>query len=132
VIGNAIRPRAIHKMSLDQWTRRPAATLGGGERLVRGNRKRLLGEAARPLRSKLRQQSFDRLVQSLSLIFGSEALIVLKDIWGLDGNIARRVAIWTAHALVGATSGEAQALGSPSRQLQLKSARRLSPSGGGK
>jgi AcrR family transcriptional regulator len=103
--------RAALLMSLDQWTRRQAGTLGGEERFVRGNRKRLLSEAAGPLRGKLRRQSFDRLVQSLSLIFGTEALVVLKDIWGLDGNEARRVAIWAAHALVRAASAEAQAVG---------------------
>jgi AcrR family transcriptional regulator len=103
--------RAALLMSLDQWTRRQAGTLGGEERFVRGNRRRLLGEAVAPLRGKVRRQTFDRLVQSLSLIFGTEALIVLKDIWGLDGNEARRVAIWAALALVRAAGTEADAVG---------------------
>ena len=44
------------------------------------------------------------MTQSLSLIFGTEALVVLKDIWGLEGDEARRVAIWAADALVRAAT----------------------------
>ena len=68
-----------------------------------------------PLRARLGRTAFDRLTQSLSLIFGTEAFIVLKDIWGLDGEEARRVAIWAAVALVRAaraesTGGKARAM----------------------
>ena len=45
--------------------------------------------------------------QALSLIFGTEAFVVLKDIWGLDGDDARDVALWSAHALVRAAVAEA-------------------------
>jgi hypothetical protein len=48
----------------------------------------------------------------LSLIFGTEAFVVLKDIWSLDSEDARRVAIWAAHALVRAAVAEASAKGS--------------------
>jgi hypothetical protein len=47
----------------------------------------------------------------LSLIFGTEAFVVLKDIWSLDGEDARRVAIWAALALVRAAVAEAGATG---------------------
>jgi hypothetical protein len=47
----------------------------------------------------------------LSLIFGTEAFVVLKDIWSLDSEEARRVAIWAAHALVRAAIAEAAATG---------------------
>ena len=45
-------------------------------------------------------EAFDRLRQSLSLIFGTEAFVVLKDIWGLDGGAGAR-----GGALVGARAG---------------------------
>ena len=64
----------------------------------------------KPLKRRLGKQAFDRVTQSLSLIFGTEALVVLKDIWGLEGGEARRVAIWAAHALVRAATAEASAL----------------------
>ena len=96
-------------LSLYQWTRRTAGTLGDETEIVRGHRKKLLGEAVAPLRARLGRAAFDRLTQSLSLIFGTEAFIVLKDIWGLDGDESRRVAIWAANALVRAAGAEAVA-----------------------
>ena len=99
--------RATLLLALDQWRRRQAGTLGGESR----------GQARPPPRPPRRGgepaeaagsagQAFDRLTQSLSLIFGTEALVVLKDIWGLDEEQARRVAIWAAHALVRAAVAE--------------------------
>ncbi len=102
--------RAALLLSLDQWTRRQAGTLGGEEPFVRGHRRTLLADAMKPLKRRLGKQAFDRATQSLSLIFGAEALVVLKDIWGLEGGEARRVAIWAAHALVRAAAAEASAL----------------------
>ena len=101
--------RAALVQALDQWARRQAATLGGEARIVRGNRKALLDDALTPLRRELGAQAFDKLAQSLSLIFGIEAIIVLKDIWGLDDGEVRRVALWAAAALVQAAIGEAAA-----------------------
>jgi AcrR family transcriptional regulator len=92
--------RATLLLALDQWRRRQAGTLGSEMPVKRGHRRDLLAQAAGPLRATLGRQAFDRLTQSLSLIFGSEALVVLKDIWGLDGEQAKRVAIWAADALV--------------------------------
>jgi AcrR family transcriptional regulator len=99
--------RAALWLAIDQWTRRRAGTLGREARIVRGNRKNLLAEAVAPLRGRLGRKAFDRLKQSLSLIFGTEAFVVLKDIWGLDGAEARRVALWAAQALVRSAVAEA-------------------------
>jgi AcrR family transcriptional regulator len=98
--------KAALQLAIDQWTRGKAGTLGAEARLVRGHRKRLLAEALGPLKSRLSRQAFDRLTQSLSLIFGTEAFVVLKDIWGLDGEEARRVAVWASRALVGQALAE--------------------------
>jgi AcrR family transcriptional regulator len=103
--------RAALLVALDQWTRRQAGTLGAEAPVVRGNRKGLLREAAAPLKDRVSRQAFDKLTQSLSLIFGIEAIVVLKDIWGLDGEEARRVALWAARALVRAAAAEAAAVG---------------------
>jgi len=103
--------RAALLMALDQWTRRQAGTLGAEPPVVRGNRKALLREAVAPLRAKLGRDAFDKLTQSLSLLFGVEAMIVLKDIWSLQGPEARHVALWAAHALVSTAMAEASAAG---------------------
>jgi AcrR family transcriptional regulator len=92
--------RAALKLSLDQWARRQAGTLGDEPRFTRGHRVDLLRQALAPLRGDLPPASVERLAQALSLVFGVEALIVLKDMWGLDGEAVRAVAQWSASALV--------------------------------
>lgn len=104
---------AVHRaalwLALDQWARRQAGSLGSEAPIVRGNRKGLLRQALSPLRETLDAPAFDKLAQSLSLIFGIEAIIVLKDIWGLDDEEARGVALWAAGALVGAAGSDSSA-----------------------
>jgi AcrR family transcriptional regulator len=109
--------RAALSQALDQWTRRQAGTLGGEARIVRGNRKALLREALAPLSRQVGAQTFDKLAQSLSLIFGIEAIIVLKDIWGIEDDEVRVVAQWAAHALVAAAVAEASS-GKGAREAQ--------------
>ncbi len=92
--------RAALLLALRQWAERRAGTLGTEAPIVRGNRKALLRNALAPLQGTVSGQAFDKVAQSLSLIFGIEAIIVLRDIWGLDGEEAREVAVWAAHALV--------------------------------
>ena len=103
--------RAALSLALGQWARRRAGTLGGEPPIVRGNRKLLLREAAGPLRGEIGPQAFDKLAQSLSLIFGIEAIIVLRDIWGLDPEQAQSVALWAAKVLVRAAAAEISATG---------------------
>ena len=99
--------RAALLLSLDQWNRRQAGTLGAEERFVRGHRRALLADALKPLKRQLGKSAFERAMQALSLTFGTEALVVLKDIWGLDSSEAKRVARWAARALVRAAVAEA-------------------------
>ncbi len=76
--------KAALKLSLDQWAQRQAGTLGGEPQFTRGHRVELLKDAIAPLKGQLPPREFKRLAQALSLVFGVEVLIVLKDIWGLD------------------------------------------------
>jgi AcrR family transcriptional regulator len=99
--------RAALLQAMDQWSRRRAGTLGDEAPIVRGNRRDLLASALAPLRGRIEPRAFDRLRQALSLTFGTEAFVVLKDIWGLDEAKAEAVAEWTARALVRAAVAEA-------------------------
>jgi len=92
--------KAALKLSLDQWARRQAGSLGDEPRFTRGHRIDLLQEAIAPLRRTLGQDDCLRLAQALSLLFGVEALVVLKDIWGLDPARVQSVTRWAASALV--------------------------------
>jgi AcrR family transcriptional regulator len=100
--------RAALKLSLDEWAQRRAGAPAGDAPLRRGHRVDLLREALRPLQAQMAAARVDRLAQALSLIFGVEALVVLKDMWGLDGSQAREVALWAAEALVRATTEDGE------------------------
>lgn len=95
--------KAALKLSLEQWASRQAGTLGSEPQFTRGHRVDLLRDAVSPLRGTVPAAALERLAQALSLAFGVEALIVLKDIWGLDGDATLAVTQWAAAALVGAT-----------------------------
>ena len=49
------------------------------------------------------------LAKALSLVYGLEVLIVLKDLWGLEFEETTEVATWAATALVRAAVAEAAA-----------------------
>ncbi|WP_025397092.1 TetR/AcrR family transcriptional regulator [Rhizobium leguminosarum] len=92
--------KAALKLSLDQWAQRQAGTLGNEPLFTRGHRVDLLKCVTAPLQGTMPPESRERLAQALSLVFGVEVLIVLKDIWGLTSESAQSVAEWAARALV--------------------------------
>lgn len=100
--------KAALKLALEQWAQREAGTLGTEPRFTRGHRIDLLREVVRPLEGELSPEARERLAQALSLVFGVETLIILKDIWGLGGQEARAIALWVAQTLVRAARQEAQ------------------------
>lgn len=99
--------KAALKLSLDQWAQRQAGTLGNEPLFTRGHRVDLLKSVTRPLQGTVPPEARERLAQALSLVFGVEVLIVLKDIWGLTSEGAQSVAAWAAKALVEAAVREA-------------------------
>jgi AcrR family transcriptional regulator len=125
--------RAALEQALDQWTRRQAGTLGSEAQIVRGNRRALLRDALAPLGPDVSSQTFDKLAQSLSLVFGVEAIIVLKDIYGLDDEQVRDVALWAARALVRAAMeeasepGERQAIGAAKKSAAKRPRKKKEP-----
>ncbi len=66
----------------------------------RGHRIEILSHAAAPLKPKLGQRGFMRLVHALSVIYGIESYVVLRDIWGLRDSEIQSTARWIADALV--------------------------------
>ena len=98
--------KAALKLSLDEWAQHRAGTPPAVPPFRRGHRIVLLREALRPLQGELPPAEIDRLAQALSLIFGVEALVVLKDMWNLDGGAAAEVATWAAATLVRAAVAE--------------------------
>ena len=101
--------KAALKLSLDQWARRQAGTLGTEPPFKRGHRVDLLQSAIAPLKKTLPRKAFARLAKALSLTYGLEVLIILKDLWGLEAKEMQDVAVWAGKALVRSALAETAA-----------------------
>lgn len=99
--------KAALKLTLEQWAARQAGTHSDEPPFRRGHRVDLLQQAISPLRSTLPRAQFTRLAKALSLVYGLEVLIILKDLWGLKAAEAQSVATWAGRALVRAAIAEA-------------------------
>ena len=92
---------------------------------IRGLRRTLLQNALEPLETVLTKIEYERLKQSLSLVFGIESIVVLSDVWRLRGAKAANIAQWTARTLVKAAIDESAAA---KRHRSLKKGTMPSPS----
>jgi AcrR family transcriptional regulator len=79
------------------------------------NRLRWFARALAPARERLGPERFEQLVAALSLCVGIEALVVLRDVCGLDSARAEEVKRWAAATLVRA-SLDAAAATEPARE----------------
>src|SRR6266852_3355143 len=65
----------------------------------RGHRRYMLHRAAAPLASTLGPEAYDRLLKALSLVYGIESYVVLRDIWGASYREVEAVARFMLEAL---------------------------------
>jgi AcrR family transcriptional regulator len=82
----------------------------------RGHRRSLLHRAAAPLKAKLGAKAYERLLKALSIIYGIEPYVVLKDIWGASGREVETLSRWMLDALV--ETSLRQAAGAPGRRQE--------------
>lgn len=92
--------RAALHLSLTQWAQSRSNERPEKEKLVRGNRKVLLQHVVEPLNQEMSPMMVERVVQSLSLVYGSEIFLVMKDIWGCDNAQLEDIGKWIAKAIV--------------------------------
>jgi AcrR family transcriptional regulator len=102
--------RAAAQLSLEQWALERAGLLEE-EPYRRGHRVRILAHALAPLAPRLPGAVRDRLHRALSVVYGIESYVILKDIWGLPDREVERTALWMADALIDAALRDAN--GSP-------------------
>ena len=100
--------RAAAQLSLEQWALERAGLLEE-EPYRRGHRVRILQHAIAPLAPSLRPAVRDRLHRALSVVYGIEPYVILKDIWGLPDREVERTALWMADALIDAALRESGA-----------------------
>jgi hypothetical protein len=102
--------------SLLRQTEAPADAPDGGDatppRQRRGYRRiGWIERALEPLRPQLAPATFERLVSSLAMVVGWEALIVLQDLRGLDPQDQLDTSLWAARALIAAALAEGAGAG---------------------
>jgi AcrR family transcriptional regulator len=98
--------RAAVQLSLEQWALARAGLLEE-EPYRRGHRVRILERALAPLAPVLPKALHERLHKALSVVYGFELVIILKDIWGATNRDAERIALWMADALIDAALRDA-------------------------
>jgi AcrR family transcriptional regulator len=103
--------RTMLRLSLEQSPQEEQ--YGGREsapfRLRGGGRVRWIEKALAPVRGRLEEPEFQRLVAALSLCMGIEALVVLRDVCALETSEAQEVLLWAARTLLRSSLAEVHA-----------------------
>jgi AcrR family transcriptional regulator len=99
--------RAALQLALEHWALERAGVLGE-EAFRRGNRKQILARNAQPLRRELGERRYDRLLKALSLVYGIEPYVVLKDMWGSSNREVNAITRWVADAVIEKSLREVQ------------------------
>jgi len=100
--------RAAVQLSLEHWALERAGRLKE-EPYRRGHRVGILAHAIEPLAAELPAASLARLHRALSVLYGIEARVVLKDLWGATDAEVDATVGWMAEALVDASLRETAA-----------------------
>ena len=111
--------RAAAQLSLEQWALERAGLLEE-EPLRRGHRVAILEHALAPFAQSMPAATRNRLHRALSVVFGIEPYLVLKDIWGMNDREVEQLALWMADALVNAALDEAKHAAAPRRAPSRK------------
>ncbi|MBL8342508.1 MAG: TetR/AcrR family transcriptional regulator [Rubrivivax sp.] len=115
--------RAAAQLALEQWAQERAGLLEEVP-FRRGHRIRILEHAIAPLKDKLTPMLRQRLHHALSVVYGIEPWVILKDIWGLPEREVQRVAQWMADALIDAALAQSAPPGVAARRTSAKPAGR--------
>ncbi len=98
--------RAALQLALEHQSLEVAGLLEE-EPFRRGQRQEILKTTLAPLRAKLGTRGFDRLINALAVVYGIEAMVILKDICGASERETEAVVRWMMDALVEAAVREA-------------------------
>lgn len=99
--------RAAMQLSLEHWAKERAGLLEE-QPFKRGFRVRIMEDAIAPMAAELSPADHLRLHQALTVIYGIESWVILKDIWGLSDRGVENIALWMADALVKAALAESR------------------------
>lgn len=99
--------RAALQLSLEQGALARAGLLEEAP-YRRGHRIAILQHAIEPLTPLLKPVVKRRLHHALSVVYGMESFVVLKDIWNLPDRELERVVLWMAEALINTALAESK------------------------
>lgn len=74
----------------------------------RGHRIRILEHALEPFKPEMPKPLLQKLTKALSIVYGFEPYVVLKDIWNCGDREVETIARWMAAALIDAAQREAE------------------------
>jgi AcrR family transcriptional regulator len=93
--------RAALQLALEHQSLEAAGLLEE-EPFRRGQRTHILATTLLPLKEKLSKKAFQRLLHALAVVYGIEAMVILKDICGASDRQTEAVVRWMMDALVDA------------------------------
>ncbi len=114
--------RAAVQLSLEHWAKERAGLLEE-QPFRRGFRVRIMEDAIAPMAARLSPSEHLRLHQALTVIYGIETWVILKDIWGLSDRAVEKTALWMADAVVNAALAESHASATRVRPRKPQSTR---------
>ena len=118
--------RAAAQLSLEQRALERAGLLEE-EPYRRGHRIGILEHALAPLAPNLPPAVRARLHRALSVVYGIEPYVILKDIWGLPDREVERIALWMADALIDAALRDASTEASTGTKAKAKPKAKATP-----
>jgi len=113
--------RAALQVSLEHWALERSGRISE-EPYRRGHRVSILKRVAAPLKSQMSDSKYRRLLCALSMVFGIEPYVVLKDIWGCSDRQVQATARWMADALIDAALAGAEPRSRPARAAKRRRA----------
>ncbi|OTQ75507.1 MULTISPECIES: TetR/AcrR family transcriptional regulator [unclassified Gilliamella] len=100
--------RAALRLSLQQWATERSKISEQSEKLVRGNRKEILSNLLQPIKEQLPDELYNKVIHSISIIYGSEIFMVLKDIWNFDDEQMITLSQWISKAIINQARRDAE------------------------
>jgi AcrR family transcriptional regulator len=102
-IEREVELRTIIRLTVEQRLAEPPGSQPREAPLRGGRRVEWIETALAPVRARLGTARFERLVSALAVLVGIDALLVLRDIRGLDRDEIEAVSRWAARALLRAS-----------------------------
>lgn len=90
------------RISQQRWQEHATGSLDSREGILlkKSNRKIALSEALSPLESQLPSETLQKLIMLMSVLYGTEALTVLKDSFGLNKDEVIDLTVWGAKLML--------------------------------